>query len=86
MNAPLPLNLMPLNMQTLQPETDILATLRGGDMPLHLMVQHAEQLQSIRLLRSCGEHSLIAGPGRIETPGLVIRRGGLQHVCELMRG
>ncbi len=45
MNAPLPLNLMPLNMQTLQPETDILATLRGGDMPLHLMVQHAEQLQ-----------------------------------------
>ena len=45
MNAPLPLNLMPLNMPTLQPETDILATLRGGDMPLHLMVQHAEQLQ-----------------------------------------
>lgn len=45
MNAPLPLNLMPLNMQTLQPETDILATLRGGNMPLHLMVQHAEQLQ-----------------------------------------
>jgi len=45
MNAPLPLNLMTLNMQNMQPETDILATLRGGDMPLHLMVQHAEQLQ-----------------------------------------
>lgn len=45
MNAPLPLNLLPVNMPAMTPEIDIVATVRAGKMPLSLMVQHAEQLQ-----------------------------------------
>lgn len=45
MNAPLPMNLNPTNIATMDTELDIVALARSGGMALDAMVSHAEQLQ-----------------------------------------
>lgn len=45
MNAPLPNHLMVSNMSPMESGHDIVALAKSGNMPLGLMVQHAEQLQ-----------------------------------------
>lgn len=45
MNAPLPIHLIAPSMAPVNPELDIVALARSGDMALSTMVSHAEQLQ-----------------------------------------
>ncbi len=45
MNAPLPINLIPHNIEPMSTELDIVALARSGGMALATMVSHAEQLQ-----------------------------------------
>lgn len=45
MNAPLPMNLIPTNIEAMDTELDIVALARSGGMALAAMVSHAEQLQ-----------------------------------------
>lgn len=45
MNAPLPYDLIPSNIPSMDTEPDIVALVRSGGMALSVMVSHAEQLQ-----------------------------------------